>query len=153
MLAAVVRTLLSLLALLAASSSALATDAPRTPRTRPAPPRQGTGQACALRPGDELTGSYYCAQGDTDLTLRVLSLAGSSLRVEFVFRHEPSRAAGRFTLVGECVGEHVTLRPEAWIERPAGYIMVGMEGDAERGGRFAGRMTHPSCGAFSVTVR
>ncbi len=50
-------------------------------------------------------------------------------------------------------GTDVTLRPEAWIERPPHYIMVGMEGDAERGGRFAGRLTHPSCGAFSVTAR
>ena len=151
------RSLLSLVALVALPHTASALDTHGNPRPRPARPRPAqpspTPQGvCGLRAGDVFTGSYYCAQGDTALTLRVLSVEGASLRVEFVFNHAPSHAAGRYTLTGMCASGHVTLQPEAWISRPPGYIMVGMEGDAARDGRFSGRMTHTLCGAFSVTA-
>lgn len=147
------RTLFTLLAMLAAASTASALDSHTGSRARPAPPRPSPRGVCGLRAGDTFTGSYVCAQGDTDLILRVLSVQGATLRVEFAFAHRPSRAAGSYTLTGLCAGDHVTLQPEAWIRRPPGYIMVGMEGDAARGGRFSGRITHASCGAFSVTAR
>ncbi len=151
------RTLLSLVAFVALPHAASALDThgnprPRPTRPRPAQPSPTPQGVCGLRAGDVFTGSYYCAQGDTALTLRVLSVAGASLRVEFAFNHAPSHAAGRYTLTGMCASGHVTLQPEAWIERPPGYIMVGMEGDAARDGRFSGRMTHTLCGAFSVTA-
>ncbi|MFO0653389.1 MAG: hypothetical protein U0326_44625 [Polyangiales bacterium] len=151
------RSLLSLVVLVALPHAASAIDTHDNPRPRPVRPRptqpSPTPQGvCGLRAGDVFTGSYYCAQGDTALTLRVLSVSGASLRVEFVFNHVLSHAAGRYTLTGMCASGHVTLQPEAWIERPPGYIMVGMEGDAARDGRFSGRMTHTLCGAFSVTA-
>ncbi len=140
-----------LVTLIAPPAGALDTAHPAPPR--PAPQRPTPRGACGLRAGDAFTGRYLCAQGVTDLALRVLSAQGASLRVEFVFNHAPSRAAGRYTLTGSCEGGRVALSPEAWVERPPGYIMVGMEGPAPRAGRFDGRITHPSCGWFSLAAR
>lgn len=118
---------------------------------RPRPrPRQPAVATCALRAGEALVGTYFCAQGWTGVTLRVREQRGAWLRAEFVFRHDPSGATGRYTLTGSCAPDgRVDLSPEAWIERPAGYIMVGMNGVAS-GDRFEGRIAHASCGAFAL---
>lgn len=117
---------------------------PRVPTPPPAP-------SCPLRAGWAFSGSYLCAQGDTAVTLRVLDVRGTSVRTEFVFAHAPTAVAGRFTLRGTCVGDEVTLVPEAWVQRPDGYIMVGMRGALSAGAtRYEGTMMHPSCGTFAL---
>jgi hypothetical protein len=123
-------------------------DRTSPPPRRPAPP---AAPSCPLRAGWSFAGSYLCAQGDTAVTLRVMEVLGTSVRAEFVFAHAPTRVAGRFTLRGTCVGDEVTLAPEAWVQRPEGYIMVGMRGALSAGAtRYEGAMTHASCGAFAV---
>lgn len=139
-------------ALLALPLVALADAPPARPR-RPRP-QQPAASACPLRPGQNLAGTYLCAQGWTDVDFHVREVRGARVRAEFVFRHAPSGAAGRFTLTGSCdPGGRVRLTPEAWIERPDGYIMVGMDGVASGDGRFEGRMTHVSCGRFALGAR
>lgn len=126
---------------------------PPTPPRRPAPPRVQP-PSCPLTPGTVFTGRYLCAQGSTALTLRVTEVRGTSVRAEFDFDHAPSRAAGLYTLTGTCVGDHLSLSPEAWVRQPFGYIMVGMRGDlSDHAARFRGSITHPSCGGFDVARR
>lgn len=120
-------------------------------RARPPPRVPAPAAACPLRAGWTFHGTYLCAQGTTAVTLRVLEVRGTAVRVEFAFAHAPSAAAGRFTLDGSCVGSAVDLTPTAWIDRMPGYIMVGMRGTlSDAAARFAGAMTHPSCGGFDV---
>lgn len=140
------RTRLAAWMVLLLASPAWADRTSPPPRT---PPPQGP--VCPLRAGWRFAGHYLCAQGETALTLRVLEVRGTSVRAEFAFAHAPTAAAGRYTLRGTCLGDEVTLAPEAWVQRPAGYIMVGMRGALAAGGAlYEGAITHASCGGFRV---
>lgn len=121
-------------------------------RTNPPPrPPVQQGPSCPLQPGWTFTGTYLCAQGETDLTLRVLAVRGGAVRAEFAFSHAPTAVVGRYTLAGRCADDVVTLAPEAWVQRPEGYVMVGMRGLVNPGAtRYEGAITHASCGWFSV---
>ncbi len=125
-----------------------------TPPTRPPQPQ---GPSCALHAGWDFVGSYLCAQGETALTLRVLAVRGTSVRAEFVFAHAPTSVAGRYTMRGTCVGDEVTLAPEAWVQRPDGYMMVGMRGSlgdgAARYGQARSHRAHAAASARRATVR
>jgi|JI10StandDraft_1071094.scaffolds.fasta_scaffold1254744_1 hypothetical protein len=117
-------------------------------RTNP-PPQQGS--SCPLHAGWVFSGSYLCAQGETALTLRVLDVRGAAVRAEFAFAHAPTSVAGRYTMRGTCVGDEVRLAPEAWVQRPEGYMMVGMRGTLGDGAaRYEGAITHETCGRFRL---
>lgn len=98
-------------------------------------------------------GDYDCAQGRTDLTVRVIDVRGKLVRAVFDFHHRPTDAAGQYVLAGtfdEQTGQ-VDLEPGPWIVHPDGYEAVGMKGRVSQDGRrFHGRIMHPSCGAFRV---
>jgi hypothetical protein len=118
--------------------------APVEPVQGPSPP---------FLPGQELVGKYTCTQGITDLRLRIVSVEGTAVAATFEFEHAPTRAAGSYELSGtwDPTTRRMVFTPGAWLVRPSGYEPVGMDGripvDASS---YAGRITHPTCGAFSV---
>lgn len=104
---------------------------------------------------DTWEGEYTCAQGVTALTLRVTRHGETSLEATFMFRaseKNPGVPSGAYTLIGEIRADHsFELAPSQWIDRPMGYIMVGMAGDVDGAGTsMRGRITESSCGEFEL---
>ncbi len=107
--------------------------------------------ARAAAPGllGEWRGTYECAQGSTNLALRVTRVSPEVAAV-FEFSHEGSGAAGAYELRGTAgASGEVSLVPSRWLDRPPGYVMVGMRGTVS-GDVFRGRITEPSCAGFEV---
>jgi len=105
-----------------------------------------------MRAGENWIGRYQCAQGTTDLDLRIEAVNGSQIDATFIFSHAPSGAAGSYRMHGAIDPDgSVTLAPtsEPWIARPPNYIPVGMSGSVN-GDVYRGRIDHSSCGSFSV---
>ncbi len=106
-----------------------------------------------FRAGQAWTGSYVCAQGRTPLTLQIRDVDGLHVQAIFVFRHP--QGSGRYHLRGdyEPAERRLRLTPGAWIQRPPGFVSVGMNGTVDEAGRqYAGRMLHPSCESFRVQL-
>lgn len=100
------------------------------------------------------SGEYFCPQGMTNMTLRVTRVDGDEIDAVYAFRHIESGAAGSYRTRGhfDVSTRTVTFSPGSWISRPPNYVTVGMEGRvADDGSMFAGRITHPRCGMFSLT--
>lgn len=100
------------------------------------------------------SGEYFCPQGTTEMTLRVTGVRGEQIDAVYEFHHEASGASGSYRIQGrfDASTRAVSFAPGAWIERPPNYVTVGMEGRiADDGSLFAGRITHPRCGMFSLT--
>ena len=122
------------------------------------PPPQATVQVVVAAPalmrgGEEWIGRYVCAQGETDLDLHIDRVVGDSVDARFEFSHGPSGAGGVYGMHGTIAPNgQVTLAPGQWIERPPGYVSVGMHGDIQ-GNRFAGRIDNSSCGTFDLRRR
>lgn len=99
------------------------------------------------------SGAYDCPQGRTDLVLEVTDVHDNWVRAIFDFHHGPSRAAGRYYVAGNFDPRTgvVSLVPGPWIEKPEGYVAVGMEGQMSPEGKLiSGKITHPDCGGFRI---
>jgi hypothetical protein len=73
----------------------------------------------------------------------------------FSFDHVPSGAKGSFYMVGHYYPKtrEMLFFPKEWIERPWGYITVGMKGSVLRDPlRYEGMITTEGCGAFSLKL-
>jgi hypothetical protein len=107
----------------------------------------------------EYNGAYRCAQGDTSLTLQFLRPeAGSDAVAIFKFGPSSSNQAvssGAFLLRGTVNWKDGTLdlHPLSWLSQPVGYLMVGLSGRSNDGGKtFEGRVVGPAgCSQFSLT--
>lgn len=81
-------------------------------------------------------GAYSCNQGKTGLTLTLDATPGGKVSGTFAFwprSDNPGAARGSFTMEGEITPEGaLTLRWVRWINQPAGYAMVNLEGRAYR---------------------
>lgn len=100
-------------------------------------------------------GVYSCAQGASAMKLTIIDDDPARLTAVLAFGPTPANAAvprGSYTLRGARRGDQVELRPEAWLEQPPGYEMVGLRGSLE-GDLYQGQVGHASCGAFSVQRR
>ena len=85
----------------------------------------------------EWTGSFTCAQGLTDLSLTI-TRTGEHLWATFAFGplpENPGVPSGAFRMHGTVDGGHVELAPSEWLERPAHYVTVGLEGDLDPAAR------------------
>lgn len=134
------------LAMMAASfeRASSAADDHRAPAPGPRPRRPATSS------GARLAGQYQCAQGWTALELE-LRFSGAIVEATFNFHHEATGTRGSYRLRGSRASSgEIALAPLAWIRRPPGYIMVGMQGRIGNDGVFRGTITHPSCGEFVV---
>jgi hypothetical protein len=112
---------------------------------------QATGGPGPMNAGENWMGRYTCAQGTTDLDLRIDAVTGNTVDATFIFAHGPSGAAGSYKMRGSLMPDgSLTLAPGAWVARPANYVSVGMSG-VIRGANYSGRIDNPSCSTFSVT--
>jgi hypothetical protein len=106
-----------------------------------------------MNAGEKWNGRYLCAQGLTDLDLRIDAVNGSQIDATFVFLHAPSGAAGSYRMRGAIAPDgRLTLAPfpeDPWIARPPNYVAVGMTGIVT-GTTYRGRIDNPSCGTFNV---
>jgi hypothetical protein len=105
--------------------------------------------------GTRWRGHYFCAQGKTDLDLRVTAVNGEKIHAVFDFTHHPTAVHGSYTLNGHRKpGDRwIKLEPDHWLEQPPGYVMVGLEGLLSADGRsFSGRITYESCDTFEVRL-
>ena len=98
-------------------------------------------------------GDYDCAQGRTQLTVRVVDVRGTKVRAIFDFHHAATDAAGQFLMAGtfdEQTGQ-VAFAPGPWIIHPTSYVSVSMVGRVTLDGtRFAGRIPFPGCTGFRL---
>lgn len=98
------------------------------------------------------TGSYSCTQGATALKLTLIDDDPARLSAVFAFGPTPANPdvpRGSYTLRGTRRGEQVELAPDTWLERPADYVMVGLNGRIA-GARFEGRIQFDGCTSFSL---
>jgi hypothetical protein len=105
-------------------------------------------------------GHYTCTQGDTSVNLRVAWGADGGASAVFEFGplpENPTVPAGSYTLRGVVRDDpsgafEVELVPDRWIERPDGYVMVGVHAvsDVART-RLVGRIDMAGCGALEVS--
>jgi hypothetical protein len=100
------------------------------------------------------TGSYVCAQGLTAAKLTLETGRKGDVTAKFEFGPHPQNKGvphGSFWLKGHAeLGVHgemqVKIVPDAWIVRPANYVMVGadMTSDAEQT-KLAGKIDFTGC--------
>jgi hypothetical protein len=92
--------------------------------------------ALAGDPVGAWTGTYRCAQGLTDGDLVITRTPAGGLNAVFHFFADatnPGVPEGCFTMSGslDTQGEHITLRPGAWLIRPPNYAMAGIDGQID----------------------
>lgn len=107
-----------------------------------------------FRTGQYWTGSYVCLQGDSDLTLHVTRVDGSSIEAEFEF-DVPSGPSGSFRMSGafDTRTGVLKLRAGAWIAQPSGYEPVDLHGSVnDSGDAIEGKIDHPGCTTFSLSL-
>jgi hypothetical protein len=147
--------------LLACVAACYVQPAPQAPVANqapaPSPPPAG-----ATVNKSEWQGTYACAQGVTAVRLAIEQrCVASGCEVGAVFDFGPtaqnqSVPHGSYRLRGEIDqndhGEPVlTLKPEAWIEQPPNYFMVGLTATSDASQQtMHGRIDNPSCGELSL---
>jgi hypothetical protein len=120
----------------------------------PALPGSGAEVSSPFARGQVWSGTYECPQGETDVDFIIADVAGDRVRAVFDFFHAPSLAAGSYVMDGvyDPSTRMVRFSPGDWIERPPRYVTVGLVG-VVRGGRFAGDITHETCGGFDMRLQ
>lgn len=111
-------------------------------------------------------GSYKCAQGDTNLVLRIRSVSESPVETElgqaysvsavFDFDYNNRTAAGAYYVSGRYYPESnsAIFDPAQWIRQPAGYLAVGMDGLVDNDGRyFTGKILFSGCTNFQLRLQ
>lgn len=106
--------------------------------------------------GEVWHGTYTCAQGSTDLSLRIVD-ASSDRHVtaifDFDYPYRGSHMVGQFLVSGVFDAGHrsITLAAGPWLNQPAGWSAVGLTGVVSlQGTVFTGAIDAPSCGKFRV---
>lgn len=115
--------------------------------------RGRTEREVPFHSGEVWTGTYYCAQGITDLDLEIEEVNGNEVQAIFSFAARGSGATGRFDMNGtyQPSSRHLTLSAGDWISQPLGYQTVDLDGNLDAGGAlFTGRVLGPGCSVFSV---
>jgi hypothetical protein len=102
----------------------------------------------------EFTGDYICGKSPSTLQLSLSALPDGSISGIFRFggdRMAPMNyAVGAYSLKGRWQGSHFSLKSEAWIRQPDGYVMIDIEGDISDRGVF-GKVLFPNCSTFTAT--
>ncbi len=91
------------------------------------------------------TGSYQCAQGTTPATLEIRS-DGAGM---FTFGGGRLPRGSYAVRVVPRPGGEVELAPQAWVQRPAGYVAVAFR-VRPLGSRLEGRVLGPGCSTISL---
>jgi hypothetical protein len=103
--------------------------------------------------GQLWSGRYSCAQGETELTVRIEKVDGPEVDAIFEFFHGPTGVEGSYRIHGRWSSPKHTIRldPGEWIDRPSGYVTVAMVGTVEDG-RFSGTIDNETCRDFSLAL-
>ncbi len=135
---------------------------PQAPVANQAPPPSSPPPRGATVNKSEWQGTYVCAQGPTSLHLAIEQrCVASGCEVSAVFEFGPSPQNptvphGSYRMRGDLNenerGEPIlTLHPEAWIEQPSQYMMVGLTATSDAAQQnLRGRIDNPSCGELSL---
>jgi hypothetical protein len=100
-------------------------------------------------------GGYDCGQQKTRLTLTLDGDADGDITGTFAFEADSGSGSYRLTGVITQDGE-LKLNPTTWINRPAGFEMVGLAGraydrsDEGKPDALYGDVTDSRCGKFAV---
>ncbi|HEU0013519.1 MAG TPA: hypothetical protein VFQ45_07530 [Longimicrobium sp.] len=92
------------------------------------------------------SGTYGCWQGETGLELRLRGARSGEVTAVFRFfpvasNTTPAVAKGSYRMRGAYGTDgRLVLRPHAWIDAPANYVMVSLDGRVS-GGRFTGTVS------------
>lgn len=101
-------------------------------------------------------GGYVCSQGHTALALTIEPRKDGTLAALFHFEaasDNPGVPTGCFEMDGrlDAATGRLSFRPLRWVVRPAGYVMVGLEGSLSPDtARLEGQVAGPGCTAFRV---
>jgi hypothetical protein len=142
-------------------------EPPPEPAPMPAPPPPAASPPVASPPAatppikpDGSTGFvgswrgvYTCAQGKTGVDIDITPPSGGTIGgiIHFyAMRGNPGVPSGSFSVSGAAPqpgDRYLSLYPEAWIERPPGYVMVGVDLEVTTDGKaMGGRITGaPGC--------
>lgn len=125
------------------------------------PPPPGGGRV-AIRAGDRFAGTYTCRQGATHVTLTIDDVGQGEeemtveARFEFAF-DEPGdledEVLGAYKMRGkyETKTRRLVLKPDAWIDEPQGWSMVGVRGVLGKAGdTYSGTVDGPGCTVFDT---
>lgn len=101
-------------------------------------------------------GAYECGQGDTGLSLEISEgAAAGELTAVFHFRKIPSNPdvpEGSYRMKGFLEDGKLRLRRLEWIDRPEGFVMVGLNAliTERQPQTIAGTVSNVGCGAFEI---
>jgi hypothetical protein len=108
-------------------------------------------------------GTYTCNQGLTNLDLKITRAKQDNIadNISAVFdfsanQSNPSVPSGSYTLKGfyNPSTHTINLLEDAWINQPAGFTMVGLEGKmSEDGTKLTGAVLGPNCTTFDLTKK
>lgn len=129
---------------------------------QPAPAKAGL-----LRSGDRFVGTYTCRQGSTEMTLLIDEVGHGDddvtvdARFEFHFdTPEPDDDAtavdGSYRMRGklDTKARRLVLKPDAWIDEPQGWSMVGIRGVlGKNGDSYSGTVEGPGCTVFDTKLQ
>jgi hypothetical protein len=141
-----------------------ADDSPSTPST-PASTASAESTASSASPtatvdtsaiAGHWLGTYTCAQGATGLSLDVIPRSATELTAIFHFRkipQNPDVPEGSYKLSGTLEDGKLRLRKDAWIDRPKGFVMVGLNARVTdpHPQKLIGAVTNFSCDSFTIT--
>jgi hypothetical protein len=105
--------------------------------------------------GDHWKGTYFCAQGRTNLELSVEDVEDDAFEVVFAFSVPTAQRlpiTGSFRMQGswDAKERRLQLKAERWLDQPPGYEMVDLVGKVSRVGVIDGTVAGPGCTTFSV---
>lgn len=111
-----------------------------------------------LQSGQNWQGYYVCAQGKTDLTLKIGDVFNTTdsgvFDVNAVFDFRSGRCVGQFNLSGQysATTQKLVFAPGKWINNPCRYGAVGMDGSISNdNSQFSGKI--PECNEFNVKLK
>jgi hypothetical protein len=124
-------------------------QAPVKPTARVATLGPALTRATALDLTGHFEGTYICRQGETAMTLDTLAKDSGNIVALMSFGGNNGMPKGSYTLVGNWNGAKFNLKSNEWVDQPAGYIMVDIEGEVNARG-VSGNIQSPTCSNFSA---
>jgi hypothetical protein len=118
------------------------------------------------RAGHRYVGVFMCGRGPTKLTIAIDNVEHDATneellveaRFEFLYEagsddDEDERGSFRMRGKSEPKTRLLVFKPEAWIEEPPGYMMMGVRGTIGRSGdSYNGTVEGPSCTTFDTKL-
>lgn len=125
------------------------------PSCDPSPTVAGTASPARRDVAGRWKGTYTCAQGLTGFDLDISDEGGGAVSAVFSFgpvESNPGVPNGSYSMSGRLDPRSLTLTPEAWIEKPSGYVMVGLAAElpGDDPDVLSGTVTSSSCTTFRV---